>query len=620
VSAPRTETENPMTTTRIRARRSLLVLLASAALAAGALPAAATQPTVDDARRFLADAEARLLDLAIQLTRAQWVLSTYITEDTEALAARANEAMIAAAVELANASKRYDGLALPDELARKMLLLKIAIPLPAPSDPAKTAELAQIAARMEGVYGKGKYCPPDGSDCLAIGEISNLLATSREPAKLLEVWEGWHAIAAEGMRDDYRRFVELANEGARELGFADLGAMWRSNYDMPPDAFAAELDRLWEQMRPLYEQLHCYVRSRLVATYGPEVVPPDGPIPAHLLGNLWQQQWSNVYDLVAPADVVAPGYDLTERLQAAGYDAIRMVKTGEAFFTSLGFEPLPETFWTRSMFVKPRDREVVCHASAWAVDQADDLRIKMCIEVNETDFDTIHHELGHNFYQRLHNLNDPLFRSSANDGFHEALGDTVALSITPEYLKRIGLIDEVPPAEADIPLLLRTALDKIAFVPFGLIIDKWRWEVFSGATSPAEYNRAWWDLKRKYQGVAPATPRGEAHFDPGAKYHVPANVPYMRYFLAHVLQFQFHRSLAETAGAEGPLHRASIYGSREAGAKLDAMMRMGLRFPWQDALAALTGEREMDATAVLAYFAPLQSWLEGQNSGRTCGW
>jgi peptidyl-dipeptidase A len=611
--------EEPMS--GIRRPQSLAAAGLLLVLAAAAPPlAAADVPTAAEAGQFLADAEAHLLDLWIQRERAQWVQSTYITDDTELIAARANEAVIAASVELANASTRFDGLELPPEMARKMKLLKIAITLPAPTDAAKTAELTQIAARMEGTYGKGKYCPPDGGDCLDIGAISNILATSRDPEKLREVWEGWHAIAAQGMRDDYRRFAELANEGARGLGFADLGVMWRSNYDMEPEAFAAELERLWTQVRPLYEALHCYVRARLAERYGEAVVPPGGPIPAHLLGNLWQQQWNNVYDLVAPTDAADPGYALTERLVAAGYDPIRMVKTGEAFFTSLGFEPLPETFWTRSMFVKPRDRDVVCHASAWSVDQQDDLRIKMCIEVDEEDFDTIHHELGHNFYQRLHNLNDPLFRSSANDGFHEALGDTVALSITPDYLRRIGLVDAVPPAEADIPLLLRTALDKVAFLPFGLIIDKWRWGVFSGEIPPEEYNRAWWELKLRYQGVAPTSPRGEELFDPGAKYHVPGNTPYMRYFLADILQFQFHRALVKTAGAEGPLHRASIYESKAAGEKLDAMMRMGLRHPWPDALEALTGEREMDATAILDYFAPLARWLDEQNQGRTCGW
>jgi len=583
-------------------------------------PGVAEVPTAAEAAQFMAGAEARLLDLWAQSERAAWVSENFITDDTEAIAARASEAVISATVELANEAKRFDGLALPEELARKFKLLKLSMAAPAPSDPAKTAELTRLAAAMKATYGKGKYCPPDGSDCLDIGQISDVLETSHDPAKLREVWEGWHAIAAQGMRGEYRRFAELANEGAEELGFADLGAMWRSNYDMDPDAFAAELDRLWQQVKPFYDSLHCYVRSRLAEAYGPGVVPPDGPIPVELLGNLWGQDWSNIYDLVAPKGIDAEGIDLTERLQAAGYDPLRMVKTGEAFFTSLGFEPLPETFWERSLFVKPRDRDVVCHASAWSVDQANDLRIKMCIEVAEEDFNVIHHELGHNFYQRLHNMNDPLFRNSANDGFHEALGDTVALSITPSYLRQIGLIDEVPPAEADIPLLLRKALDKVAFLPFGLTIDKWRWGVFSGAIPPEEYDQAWWDLKLRYQGIRPPGERDESLFDPGAKYHVPANTPYMRYFLADLLQFQFHRALVREAGVGGPLHRASIYGSKAAGEKLRAMMRMGASRPWPDALEALTGQREMDATAIADYFAPLKVWLDAQNEGQSCGW
>jgi len=612
-----------MSNRSLRSSLRLVVALAGVAVTlyqaplAGQAPAA---PTVEEARQFLATAEARLLDLWIQRERSGWVQSTFITYDTELLSARANEETIAATMALAREATRFDGLALPEPLARKMKLLKIALTLPAPSDAAQRTELTQIAARMEGTYGRGKWCPGEGKECLDIGAIEDLLATSRDPKELRAAWEGWHQISTHGMRDDYRRFVELGNAGARELGFADLGALWRAKYDMDPAAFEAELDRLWQQVRPLYDSLHCYVRTRLAEVYGKELVPPGKPIPAQLLGNLWAQQWGNVYDLVKPKNVVDPGYDLSERLQKAGYDPIRMVKTGEAFFTSLGLAPLPESFWERSMFTKPRDRDVVCHASAWSVDQKDDLRIKMCIQANEEDFNTIHHELGHNFYQRAHNTQDPLFRDGANDGFHEALGDTIALSVTPKYLKRIGLIDQEPPADADIALLLRQALDKVAFLPFGLIIDKWRWEVFSGQVSPDHYNQAWWDLKLKYQGVAPPGPRGEEFFDPGAKYHVPGNTPYMRYFLAHVLQFQVHRALTEAAGETGPLHRRSIYGSKVAGEKLEKMMLMGASRPWPDALEALTGQRQMDASAVLDYFAPLKTWLDEQNRGQVCGW
>ncbi|HXY42515.1 MAG TPA: M2 family metallopeptidase, partial [Vicinamibacteria bacterium] len=448
--------------------------------------------------------------------------------------------------------------------------------------------------------------------------IEKRMAESRDPAGLRDVWVGWHRIAPP-MRPRYARFVELANQGARDLGFSDLGAMWRSNYDMPPEAFARETERLWQQVQPLYLALHAYVRSRLAEKYGPSLVPPDGPIPAHLLGNLWAQTWGDVYPLVAP-EHSDPGYDLTALLQAKKVDAREMVRYAERFFTSLGFEPLPKTFWERSLFVKPADREVVCHASAWDVDNDQDLRIKACLEATAEDFVTVHHELGHNFYQRAYRQQPFLFRNGANDGFHEAIGDTIALSVTPAYLQRAGLLDHAPRADADVALLLRQALDKVAFLPFGLLIDEWRWKVFSGAVTPADYNAAWWELKERRQGVAPPVPRSEADFDPGAKYHVPANVPYARYFLADILQFQFHRALCRTAGQAGPLHTCSIYGNRAAGERLAKMLEMGQSRPWPEALFAVTGERQMDAGALVEYFAPLQRWLDEQNRGKKVGY
>jgi peptidyl-dipeptidase A len=575
-------------------------------------------PTVREAKVFIEEAEARLLELQNETSRADWVKSTYITEDTEILAARANDRYIAATVDYAKQAKRFDGLNLPPDVARKIRLLKLSLDLPAPSNEKDRAELTRIATAMEGAYGRGKYCPPGSDQCLSINDIERVVATSRNPKDLLEMWRGWHAVGAP-IRKDYVRYVELANKGARELGFADMGAMWREKYDMPPEDFAREADRLWEQVRPLYLALHTYVRGKLREKYGADVVPADGPIPAHLLGNLWAQTWDNVYPLVAPADAEA-GFDLTLTLKNRNTNSLQMVRYGEGFFSSLGYAPLPETFWSRSMFVKPRDRDVVCHASAWDVDNLDDLRIKMCIDITDEDFRTVHHELGHNYYQRAYNRQPFLFRGSAHDGFHEALGDTIALSITPEYLVKLGLMDKAPGASQDIAFLLHKALEKVAFLPFGLLIDQWRWKVFSGEVTPGEYNKTWWQLRLKYQGVAPPIARTEEDFDPGAKYHVPANVSYVRYFLADILQFQFHRALARTAGCTGPLHRCSIYDSKEAGRRLNAMMEMGQSKPWPDALEALTGERRMDANALREYFAPLEQWLNEQNKGKPVGW
>ncbi|HEX7236931.1 MAG TPA: M2 family metallopeptidase, partial [Gammaproteobacteria bacterium] len=407
--------------------------------------------------------------------------------------------------------------------------------------------------------------------------------------------------------------------GAKELGFADVGALWRAGYDMPPDDFTVEVDRLWSQVKPLYDDLHCYVRGKLNEKYGDDVVPLDKPIRADLLGNMWAQSWGELYDFIAPADADT-GIDLNRLLVEEKYDPIKIVKTGEAFFSSLGFEPLPETFWERSQIVKPEGREVICHASAWDLDARDDVRIKMCAVVGAEDFRTVHHELGHNYYQRAYKDLPNIFRGGANDGFHEAIGDTITLSITPEYLRQIGLIDTVPDASKDIGLLLQQALDGVAFLPFGLLIDKWRWEVFSGELKPEQYNTGWWALREQYQGVRPPNERAADAFDPGAKYHIPGNTPYMRYFLARILQYQFYKAACQQAGWEGPLHRCSFYGSKEVGARFNAMLEMGQSKPWQDALEAFTGERQMDGSAILAYYAPLSAWLKQQNAGKTCGW
>lgn len=564
------------------------------------------------AEKFINDAEKQLLDLAIRSARADWVKSTFITDDTEALAAAANENMIAATTKLAEQARQYETLDLSPEVKRKLKLLKLSLTLPAPTDPKERNELTRLAASMEGDYGKGKYCPDgDKGKCLSLTELEDIIGSSRDPEELKRAWLGWHQIAIP-IRNDYVRFVELSNKGAREMGFNDTGAMWRSKYDMEPDQFAAEMERLWQQVKPLYDSLYTYTRRKLSEKYGKDIVAEDKPIPAHLLGNMWAQQWGNIYPLLAPA-AADRGYDLTQILKARNTDAKQMVRFGETFFTSVGFEPLPATFWERSLFTKPSDREVVCHASAWDIDYEKDVRLKMCIQINEEDFSVVHHELGHNYYQMAYAGQPYLFRESANDAFHEAIGDTIALSVTPPYLKQIGLIDKVPEPQADIGFLLNRALDKVAFLPFGYLVDQWRWKVFSGEVGPGDYNKAWWELRERYQGLAPPAPRSEQDFDPGAKYHVPANTPYARYFLAAILQFQFHRALCREAGFNGPLYQCSIYGNKQAGEKLKAMLAMGSSRPWPEALKAMTGEEKMDATAIIDYFAPLKSWLDEQN-------
>ncbi len=580
-------------------------------------------PTPASAQAFMVETEAELYALSVKDSEAGWVAANFITTDTEALTAEAETNYAVALQKRALEATQFDDLDLEPQLKRKFELLKLGLSAPPPGDADKAAELTGLKVGMKGAYGSGKYCRPSpeadgGEECLGITALGKLMGTSRDPDELLDLWIGWRKIGPP-MRDDYSRFVTLANEGARELGFEDTGAMWRSRYDLEPDEFAAEVDRLWEQVKPLYNSLHTYVRTKLGEAYGTDVVAPGAMIPAHLLGNMWAQDWLSIYDLVVPPGDAA-AYELTDLLVDNDYSAEEMVKVGEGFFSSLGFEPLPATFWERSLLTKPTDREVICHASAWTIDAQDDIRIKMCIEVDGEDFSTIHHELGHNYYQRAYKAQPYFFQGGANGGFHEAIGDAIALSITPGYLKQIGLLNEVPGPESDLGLLMQRALDMVAFLPFGVVLDKWRWQVFSGDVAPEKYNGAWWELRNRYQGVAAPVDRSEADFDPGAKYHIPANVSYTRYFIASVLQFQFHRALCEVAGFEGPLHRCSVYGSEEAGQKLNAMLEAGRSMPGPDALYQLTGMREMDATAIIDYFAPLKSWLDSQNEGAIQGW
>jgi peptidyl-dipeptidase A len=588
---------------------------------------AAAKPTPQEAEKFITDVEQELSKLSIFAAHASWVQATYINYDTEILAADANDKYSAAASKAVEDSKKYAGLNLPYDPARKLKLLQLSLTVPVPSEPKEREELTKLTVALESDFGKGKFCPDTGEvsiapeakpGCLTINDMEKIMAESRDPEQLKKIWIGWRKVPPL-YRDDYSRFVQLANKGAREMGFKDVGAMWRSNYDMPPDQFAAEMERLWNQVKPLYLQLHAYVRWKLAEKYGKDMVPEDQPIPAQLLGNMWSQEWTDIYDEVKPQNA-DPGYDLDQIIKQRKLSATDIVKYGEGFFQSLGFGPLPQTFWQRSMLTKPRDRDVVCHASAWDIDNQKDVRLKLCIVGDADDFRTVHHELGHNYYQMAYAPQPFFYQNSANDGFHEAIGDTIALSITPEYLKKINFIQQVPPESADIGLLLNKALEKVAFLPFGYLVDQWRWEVFSGKVTPADYNKSWWELRTKYQGIRPPVARSEQDFDPGSKYHVAANVPYARYFLATILQFQFHRALCRIAGYQGPLHRCSIYGNKEAGQRLEKMLAMGQSRPWPEALKELTGEDQMDATAIMDYFAPLMKWLEEQNRGHKVGW
>ncbi len=581
----------------------------------------AISPTAAEADKFVADAEKALGDFSVYNAQVQWINNTYITDDTDAVAARVGAQGTELSVNYAVAAAKYAAIpGLSYDTKRKLDILRGGLTLPAPTTDGAAKALNDISTRLNSAYGKGKGTLKGVA--IVGNDIEAEMGTNRNPAELAEMWKSWHTNVGAPMRDDYAELVGIANKGAVELGYKDVGAMWRSGYDMPADDFAKLTDKLWGQVKPLYDQLHCYTRGKLNEKYGDAIQAKTGPIRADLLGNMWAQEWGDIYDIVAPKGAGDIGYDIGELLKAKGKTELDMVHAGEGFFSSLGFDPLPKSFYARSQFLKPRDREVVCHASAWDLDNVDDLRIKMCIKVDTGNFVTIHHELGHNYYQRAYNKQSNLYLNGANDGFHEAIGDAIALAITPDYLVKIGLLDasKVPGADKDTGLLLRQAMDKVAFLPFGLLVDKWRWGVFDGSIPKTSYNKGWTDLRLQYQGITPPVPRSEADFDAGAKYHIPGNTPYTRYFLARILQFQFYKAACDIAGWKGPLHRCTFYGNKAVGKRLDAMLAMGASKPWPDALQAFTGKREMDGTAMIAYFKPLMTFLAKQNQGKTCGW
>ena len=596
---------------------ALLVITLAACSQQAPEKTVAAAPT-ETAEEFVARVNEELRELGRELGAAGWVRATYITEDTAIMSSLARERYAKWHGETVEAAMVYDDQALSPETRRAIDLLKLGTSLPTPKDTERRRELTEIATELTGIYGAGKYCRSD-DDCISGTDLELKMQQSRNYDELLELWEGWREIALP-MRDKFERYVELANEGAGTLGYDNLGEMWRAGFDMSPAEFQAETSRLWEQVKPLYDELHCHVRATLGEVYGKDKVPQDGPIPAHLLGNMWAQEWAPLFDLLEPYPGVSD-LDVDSTLKTKDYSPQEMVRSAENFYVSLGMPRLPDTFWERSQFSKPADREVVCHASAWGLDGGNDLRIKMCINQTYDELRVIYHELGHNYYQGAYKEQPPLFQGGAHGGFHEAIGDTVVLSMTPGYLEEVGLISSAEQSEqAVINRQMQMALDSIAFLPFGKLIDEWRWAVFSGEVAPEDYNKAWWEMRTRYQGIAPPVERTEDHFDPGAKYHVPANVSYTRYFLARILQFQFQRALCETAGHEGDLHSCSVFGNKEAGAKFQAMLEAGQSAPWQETLEKLTGTREMDATAIIDYFAPLMAYLQEQNEGRSCGW
>ena len=575
-----------------------------------------------DLEEFLANVESENKKDGPVIYSASWISSNFITYDSQKVIADYGTKSTLKSLQRSREAASFDGLDTSKENQRMLNILKSSFVMPPPLDEELASELSEITTSLEAMYGSGEYCFDD-EECYDLEAFESIIDNSRDPKELLRAWEGWHEIG-KPMKPMYMRMVDIGNQGSVDLGYEGLSDLWFSKYDMPAEDFLDDTDRVWSEVKPLYDALHCHVRAKLNEHYGDEVISKTGPLPVHMLGNMWGQSWSNIYDLVYEEKSDSKYIDVTKIINEKSLSEIEMVEYAEDFFISMGFKPLPETFWERSLFVKPRDRSVVCHASAWNLDPANnDLRIKMCIEKNEEDFITIHHELGHIFYYQAYNHIPTVFQAGANDGFHEAFGDLLTLSITPDYLVDIGFISEDDAKEAKqdpIGLLMKQALDGVVIVPWALKLDKWRSGVFDGDIDESNLNSSWWSLREEYQGINTSYERSENYFDPGAKYHIPGNTPYTRYYLASIMQYQFHEALCNLIDYDGYLHECSIYGNKEAGDRIISTMAMGQSLPWQEAFENLTGSRQLSGKSIMNYYAPLKEWLDEENKNRTCGW
>ncbi|XP_023569866.1 angiotensin-converting enzyme-like protein Ace3 isoform X2 [Octodon degus] len=475
---------------------------------------------------------------------------------------------------------------------------------------------------METTYSLAQVCLDEGPCMPLEPDLEEIMATSRDQKELLWAWEGWRDAVGRQLRPIFWHYVQLSNKAAQLNGYKDMGALWRSKYES--DTLEQDLEQLYQELQPLYLNLHAYVRRALYRYYGPELINLRGPIPAHLLGNMWAQSWDKILDLVLPFPKKPPK-DITKIMKSQHWKPEKMFEEADKLLTSLGLLPAPPNFWRKSMLEKPTDgREVECHTSAWDFYTGNDFRIKKCTEVTLEDLLSIFHQMGHiQYFMQYQNLS-LIFHEGANPAFEEAVGSVIALSASSQkHLFSTGLISlQRQDSEEEINFLMGIALEKIAFIPFSYLVDVFRWKVFDGTIIKDIYNQEWWNLRLMHQGLCPPVPRTEDDFDPGAKFHVSANVPYMRYFLSLVLQFQFHEALCNASGHVGPLHQCDISNSKVAGKILGGALKLGSSKPWPEVLKELTGQSNVSTNALKAYFKPLLNWLVAENvrQGEILGW
>ncbi|KAH9396896.1 hypothetical protein TYRP_003196 [Tyrophagus putrescentiae] len=580
--------------------------------------------TVDDAEKYVVTANEALRVQKNAIGLASWAQSSDITPENDQAYIEASQRYDEFSKAQFNEVKAYFDLfpQLSDFTRRQ--LEKMGIIGTSALTKADASTFSRSSLEMKKVYSTARITAGGRPNLELEPDLTEILANSSDE-KLL--------------REDYITYYTLGNKAARlnslpGKDFRTYDDLWMAEWETAD--MKAQVDKLMEETMPLYQKIHAYVRYHLKEKYGDGVMPADGTIPAHLLGNMWAQQWGNLLNIIPemnPNPEMKPiDTKVNEKLQT--WTVKKMFELSEKFFADLGMQKMTDTFWKKSILVKPTDRNLTCHASAWDFYDASktDFRIKQCTEKTMSDLVTVHHEMGHIQYYMNYVVQPPIYRRGANPGFHEAIGDLIALAVaTPQHLVKVDLLEPIPPADVEkinLNYQMKMALDKVAFLPFAYVMDKWRWDVFGEvATTETAMNRRWWEYRLQYQGLSPPVAdrkRNERDFDPGAKYHIPAGVEYVRYFASHVLQFQFYERMCKTVAGitEQNLYTCDFDGNKEAGAALMAMLAQGSSRSWPDILESFIGSRTMSLGSLNKYFKPLNDYLDKfiADKGIKVGW
>ncbi|KAM6291936.1 angiotensin-converting enzyme 2 [Porphyrio hochstetteri] len=589
------------------------------------------QGVTQEAQRFLEDFNRRVEDISYESSIASWNYNTNITEENANKMNEADSKWSAFYDEASRNASSFPLASIQDDLTR-LQIQSLQDRGSSNLSPEKYERLSTVLSKMSTIYSTGTVCKTtEPSECLVLEPgLDIIMANSTDYHERLWAWEGWRANVGRMMRPLYEEYVDLKNEIATLNNYSDYGDYWRANYeaDYPEnykysrDQLIKDVEKTFEQIKPLYQQLHAYVRHRLEQFYGPEFISSTGCLPAHLLGDMWGRFWTNLYPLTVPYPA-KPNIDVTSTMVLKKWDAMKIFKAAETFFDSIGLYKMTEGFWNNSMLTEPTDnRKVVCHPTAWDLGKGD-YRIKMCTKVTMDDFLTAHHEMGHIEYDMAYSKQPYLLRGGANEGFHEAVGEIMSLSAaTPQHLKSLDLLEPTfqEDEETEINFLLKQALTIVGTMPFTYMLEKWRWMVFRGEITKEEWTKRWWEMKREIVGVVEPVLHDETYCDPAVLFHVSNDYSFIRYYTRTIYQFQFQEALCKAANHNGPLHTCDITNSTAAGTKLRELLELGRTKPWTQALENVTGEKYMNAAPLLHYFEPLYEWLQGNNSGRYIGW